>query len=56
MDRDIDIVITDTSVEDYPILELLGVSIDGQINFKEHVGDVTKKASKQVRYISTTSA
>ena len=26
-DRDIDIVITDTSVESYPILELLGVSI-----------------------------
>lgn len=45
---DIDIVITDTSVESYQISELLGVSIDGQMNFKEHVGEVTKKASKQV--------
>ena len=44
----IDIVITDTSVESYPILELLGVSIDGQMNFKEHVREVTKKASRQV--------
>ena len=35
-------------LESNPILELLGVSIDGQINFKEHVGDITKKASKQV--------
>ena len=48
MDRDIDIVITDTSVESYPMLELLGVSIDDQMNFKKHVGEVTKKASKQV--------
>ncbi|PFX15853.1 hypothetical protein AWC38_SpisGene19906 [Stylophora pistillata] len=48
MDRDINIVITDTSVESYPILELLGVSIDGQMKFKEHIGEVTKKASKQV--------
>ena len=47
-DRHIDIVITDTSVENYPILELLGVSIDGQMNFKEQIGEVTKKASKQV--------
>ena len=35
-------------MENYPILELLGVSIDGQMNFKDHVGEVTKKASKQV--------
>lgn len=47
-DRDIDIVITNTSVENYPILELLGVSIYGQMKFKDHVGEVTKKASKQV--------
>ena len=30
-DRDINIVITDTPVENYPILELLGVPIDGQM-------------------------
>ena len=48
MDSDIDIVITDTSVESYPITELLGVSTDGHMKFKEHIGEVTKKASKQV--------
>lgn len=32
-DRDIDIVFMDTSVESYLILELLGVSIGGQMNF-----------------------
>ena len=35
-------------MESYPILKLLGVSIDGQMNFKEHIGEVTRKASKQV--------
>ena len=46
--RDIDIVITDTLVESYSVLKLLGVSIDDQVNFKNHISEVTKRASKQV--------
>jgi len=37
-----------TEVTNYPKLKLLGVSIDNEMNFKGHVSDFCKRASKQI--------
>ena len=49
--REINVVIMGTEVTNYPELKLLGVSIDSQMNFKGHVSDVCKRASKQVKVL-----
>ena len=45
---EINVVIMGTEVTNYPELKLLGVSIESQMNFKGHVSDVCKRASKQL--------
>ena len=48
VDRSISIDIDGNKVSPYQNIRLLGVNIDCQLTFKEHISDISKKASQRV--------
>ena len=48
VDRSISIDIDGNKVSPYQNIRLLGVNIDCQLTFKEHISEISKKASQRV--------
>ena len=50
--KDLNIALMSSTIEQYPQITLLGVTIDDKLTFESHVSSICKKASRQVGVIS----